>query len=170
MARQNANVSPHKMAPLIALLGQSLHSPLVKAWLAALPSTEPTTIDWSDEGEIHRFLQSKAAGVEIKHSDEGDIDTIFLMSEGKDGFAQFRGDLGEGLVFSSSPEDVMRALGKPSFRRPAGLGLLNLRHGEIMRYDYPEHSVAFQFREEGLGIEQVTLMTAATVPGRARAS
>lgn len=157
------------MAPLIALLGQPLQSPLVKAWLAGLPSTEPTTIDWSDEGEMHRFLQSKAAGVEIKHSDEGNIETIFLMSDGKDGFAQFRGDLGKGLAFSSSPEDVTRVLGKPSLHRPAGLGVLNRRHGEIMRYDYPEHSVAFQFREEGQGIETVILMIAATVPGRASA-
>lgn len=157
------------MAPLIALLGQPLESSPVKSWLADLPSTESTTIDWSDEGEIHRFLESKAAGVEIKQSDEGNIETIFLMSEGKDGFAQYRGELGHGLAFSSSPEDVMRALGKPSLHRPAGLGLFNRRHGQIMRYDYPDHSVAFQFRDEGQGIEQVTLMTAAAVPGRGRA-
>jgi hypothetical protein len=157
------------MAPLIELLGQPIQSSPVKSWLAGLPSTKPTTIDWSDEGEIHRFLESKAAGVAIKHSDEGNIETIFLMSEGKDGFAQYRGELGQGLAFSSSAEDVMRALGKPSLHRQAGLGLFNQRHGEIMRYDYPEHSVAFQFREECPGIQQVTLMTAATVPGRARA-
>jgi hypothetical protein len=141
----------------------------VKSWLARLPATESTTIDWSDEGETHRFLESKTAGVAIKHSDEGNIETIFLMSEGMDGFGQYRGELGHGLAFSSSPEDVMRALGNPSLQRPAGLGLFNQRHGEIMRYDYPEHSVAFQFRDEGQGIQQVTLMTAATVPGRARA-
>jgi hypothetical protein len=157
------------MAPLIALLGQPLQSSPVKSWLAGLPSVESSTIDWSDEGEIHRFLKSETAGVEIKHSDEGNIETIFLMSEGKDGFAQYRGELGHGLAFSSSPQDVVRALGKPSLHRPAGLGLFNQRHGEIIRYDYPEHSVAFQFRDDGQGIQHVTLMTAATVPGRARA-
>ena len=157
------------MAPLIALLGQPLQSSPVKSWLAGLPSTESTTIDWSDEGEIHRFLESKAAGVAIKHSDEGIVETIFLMSEGKEGFAQYRGGLGQGLAFSSSPDDVVRALGRPSLHRPAGLGLFNQRHGEIMRYDYPEYSVAFQFRDEGQGIQQVTLMTAAVVPGGSRA-
>jgi len=157
------------MAPLVALLGQPLQSASVKGWLATLPPTESATVDWSDEGEIHRFLESKAAGVAIKHSDEGNIQTIFLMSEGKDGFSQYRGELGHALVFSSSPDDVMRALGKPSLHRPASLGLFNQRTGEIMRHDYSAHSVHFQFRAGGQGIEQVTLMTAAAVPGRERA-
>jgi hypothetical protein len=157
------------MAPLVALLGQPLQSSSVKSWLAGLPSTESTTVDWSDEGESHRFLESKTAGVAIKHSDEDTIETIFLMSEGKDGFSQYRGDLGHGLAFSSSQEDVIRAFGKPSLHRQAGLGLFNQRTGEIMRFDYPGHSVHFQFRAEGQGIEQVTLMIASAVPGRTRA-
>ena len=151
------------MAPVLALLGQSLESPPVRSWLGSLPQVKANILDWSDEGEVHRYLESKAGGVAIKHSDEGKIEAIFLMSEGRDGFSQYRGDLGCGLTFLCSPDQLVRAFGEPSLHRPAADGLFNQRTGEIMRFDYPEYSIHFQFRADEPGIELITLMTSADV-------
>jgi hypothetical protein len=38
--------------------------------------------------------------------------------------------------------------------------------GELLRYDYPTHSVHIQFRADHDGIDLVTVMTARQVPGR----
>jgi hypothetical protein len=151
------------MAPVLALLGQSLQAPPVQSWLASLPDVKAEILDWSDEGEVHRYLESKPGGVAIKHSDEGKIEAIFLMSEGRDGFSQYRGDLGRGLTFSCSPDELVQTFGEPSLRRPAAVGLFNQRTGVIMRFDYPEHSIHFQFRADEPGIELITLMTSADV-------
>lgn len=112
-----------------------------------------------------RYLRSERDGVLIKCSSDGDILAIFLMSEGKDGFSQFEGALPGRLSFDSEPEEVLRAFGKPAYRRaPGKIGSVAV--GELLRFDLPDYSVHFQFRPDNEEMDLVTAMTAASVPGR----
>jgi len=112
-----------------------------------------------------QYLRSKADGLLVKLSDEGEILAVFLMSEGKDGFSQFRGGLPARLSFSSTPAEALKALGAPGYSKPAGK-VGSFAHGELLRFDRPRYSVHFQFRSDRGGIELVSAMTARCVPGR----
>jgi hypothetical protein len=54
------------------------------------------------------YLTSKTEGIDIYRTTGGTITTIFLMSEGKDEHSEYRGDLGHGLSFRSTLDDVLR--------------------------------------------------------------
>jgi hypothetical protein len=112
-----------------------------------------------------KYLRSPADGVQFKISAAGDIVAIFMMSDGKDGFSEFRGELPARLNFAAEPEDAVRALGPPALQRPeATYG--GHRLGPFLRFDLPTHSIHIQFRADHDGIDLVTAMTAREVPGR----
>src|SRR4051812_48191484 len=92
-----------RMTPLLEIVGKSVTSPEAKAALVRYPALEHEVEDLGpDEGlaPVH-YLRSEDDGLLIKLSDDGEIVTVFMMSEGKDGFAQFTGELPGGLAFSS---------------------------------------------------------------------
>ena len=158
------------MADLLKLLGMNVGSPEAKHALARFPSLHAEIEDLGPAQGIEavHYLRSEDDGLLIKCSPEGEIRAIFLMSEGHDGFEEFPGKLPGNLTFASSPADAMRAFGEPAFHRPAGrMGGLVL--GDLLRFDWPGHSVHFQFRGDGSGIELVTAMVAKSVPGRSHA-
>lgn len=154
------------MSRLLALLGKNVASPEAADALDRFPDLRAEVQDLPDEGiEPARYLRSEDDGLLIKCSLEGEIRTIFLMSEGKDGFSQFDGELPGHLTFDSTPEDAVRVFGEPAYRRAARrVGTIDT--GELLRFDWPGHSVHFQFRGDGEGIDLVTAMTAKSVPGR----
>lgn len=157
------------MADLLQLLGMNVASPEAKHALARFPSLRAEIEDLGPGQGLEpvHYLRSEDDGLLIKCSPEGEIRAIFLMSEGHDGFEAFPGKLPGNLTFESSPADAMRAFGKPAFHRPAGrMGGLQL--GDLLRFDWPGHSVHFQFRGDGSGIELVTAMVARSVPGRSQ--
>src|SRR4051812_12710569 len=152
---------------MLVILGKNVASPEAVAVLKRYPELEPETQDLAPEeglAPVH-YLRSEADGILIKISDEGEILTILLMSEGKDGFSQFAGPLPGQLGFSSTRADVLKALGAPAFIRPAGK-LGSFEHGELMRFDKPGYSLHVQFRSRGAGIELFTMMVPQLVPGR----
>src|SRR4051812_24803176 len=155
------------MTPLIEIAGKHVASPEAVEALAPYPALRPESDDF-DPGEgmtpVH-YLRSEADGLLIKLSAEGEILAIFLMSEGKDGFSQFQGEMPGQLPFTSQPADVLKKLGAPAFNRPPGM-IGSYRHGEFFRYDKPGYSVHFQFRGDRGGIELITAMAARAVPGR----
>ena len=158
------------MADLIALLGMNVSSPEAKHALARFPELRAEIEDLgAGQGmEPVHYLRSEDDGLLIKCSPDGEIRAIFLMSEGHDGFEEFPGKLPGNLTFESTPADALRAFGEPAFHRPAGrMGGLEL--GDLLRFDWPDHSVHFQFRADGSGIELVTAMVARSVPGRSHA-
>ena len=155
------------MSQLLSLLGKNVASPEAAGALARYPDlrAEVQELAPGERVEAVRYLRSEDDGLLIKCSMEGEIRTIFLMSEGKDGFTQFDGELPGHLTFESTPADAIRVFGEPAYRRAAGrVGNIDL--GELLRFDWPSHSVHFQFRGDGDGIELVTAMTAKSVPGR----
>lgn len=154
------------MNALIELLGRNVASPEAKAELARYPALRHEIEELGpDEGELTaRYLVSEGDGLRIKVSEEGEIVTIFLMSEGKEGFSQFSGELPAGLTFASTAADTLKALGAPGHSRPPGR-VGSFEHGALLRFDRPGYSVHFLFRKQQ-GIDLVTAIVASAVPGR----
>jgi hypothetical protein len=155
------------MSELFDLLGKDMADDEVKKTLALYPGLRPE-IDEPEPGDDSpplRYLRSERDGLLVKLSADGELLAVFLMSEGKDGFRQFRGPLPAQLTFDATAADVLRALGAPAYSRPpAKLGSLHV--GELLRFDRPTHSVHFQFRSGQAGIDLVSAMAARAVPGR----
>jgi len=155
---------------LLAILGKHVLSDEASRELARYPSLrrDSEVVEPGDGAPQVRYLRSESDGLLIKLSDEGEILAILLMSEGKDGFSQFRGELPARLSFSSAPGDALRALGAPGYSKPAGR-LGSFAHGELLRFDRPGYSLNFQFKSDNRGIDLVSAMTARSVPGRSQA-
>ena len=155
------------MTTLLDLLGTNVASEEARRVLARFPGIRSEIEDLGPGSSIApaRYLRSEDDGVLIKCSPEGDVNAIFLMSEGKDGFEQYDGPLPGQLTFESTPPDAIRALGPPAYRRQARrIGSVDV--GELLRFDTADRSIHFQFRGDGPGVDLVTVMTAKSVPGR----
>jgi hypothetical protein len=148
------------------ILGKGATSAEAAEVLAAYPNLRSFAEDLGPGEEPVRYLANEADGLRLKLAGDGTILTIFLMGEGKDGYTQFRGELPGGLTFGSTRVDALRTFGAPAYFRAAGK-LGSFQVGELMRFDRPTHSLHLQFRADGAGIELVTVMSAAAVPGRA---
>lgn len=153
------------MATLLELLGKNIASPEATEALARYPALRAEEGGGTAPDEDVRYLRSAADGLQIKLSADGEILALFMMSEGKDGCSEFRGELPGRLNFAAEPEDAIRALGVPASRRPAST-YGEYRLGELLRFDWPECSVHVQFRADHDGIDLVTVMPARLVPGR----
>jgi hypothetical protein len=158
------------MSNLLETLGRNIAEPEVAKRLAEYPGLRPEEGGPAPEDATKsvRYLRSVADGLLVKLSEDGDILALFMMSGGKDGFSEFRGELPGRLNFAAEPEEAIRALGEPAMRRPeATYG--GHRLGELLRFDWPAYSVHVQFRADHDGIDLVTAMTARQVPGRSHA-
>src|SRR4051812_45237242 len=131
---------------LLDLLGKKVASPEGAALLVRYPALQAESDDDepTEGGEPIHYLKSESDGLLIKVSDEGTVLTIFLMSEGKDGFSQFKGPLPGELSFSSTRRQVVQAMGAPAYIRPPGR-IGSFVQGELLRFDKPGYSLHFQF-------------------------
>ena len=153
------------MTALIDLVGKNVASADAQAELENYPSLRSDVQGIAGSEEAVHYLRSEREGLLIKCTPDGEIRAIFLMSEGKDGFSEFEGDMPGGLTFCSTPEEAEQVFGEPASRQEARrIGGLEL--GELLRFDWPQHSIHFQFRGDGTGIDLITAMTARSVPGR----
>ena len=155
------------MTPLLDILGKNIAAPEVAARLNAYPALRPEAGVESQDHRIGsvKYLRSARDGLLIKLSEDGEVLAVFMLSDGKDGSSEFRGELPGRLHFAAEPSDAIRALGPPALRRPpATYG--GQRLGELLRFDRPEMSLHIQFRPDDDGIDLVTAMVARQVPGR----
>lgn len=159
------------MGTILDLLGKNVAAPESMKRLAAYPGLRPEAAGASpnDPLEAVSYLRSERDGLLVKLSLEGEILAIFMMSDGKDGCSEFRGELPGKLNFAAEPEDAIRALGPPAVRRPEST-YGGHRLGEFLRFDRPDHSLHIQFRADHDGIDLVTAMVARMVPGRSHAT
>ena len=159
------------MSDLLTLLGRNVAEPEVAKRLAEYPGLRPYDGGASPDENVQAvsYLGSRAGGLLVKLSGDGEILALFMMSDGKDGFAEFRGELPGRLNFAAEPEEAIRALGPPASRRPAA-SYGGYRLGELLRFDRPAHSVHIQFRADHDGIDLVTATIARQVPGRSHAA
>jgi hypothetical protein len=151
------------MEALVALVGQPVEAPAVRALIASerlQSSTEPDL----EEGEPARsHLFSPGGGFEFTHT-LGRINTLFVYVRPAGGNAAVSGTLIHGLSARSTRTDVRRKLGTPSrsgeARTVAPLG----RFGAHDRFDSEHVCVHFQYTEPDEQIELITVLTADTAP------
>jgi hypothetical protein len=155
------------MTQLLDLLGKHVSSPEATTELARYPGLKPEAEDVESEDGVDPvyYLRSEPDGLLITVSADGHIRTIFLMSEGREGFSQFQGELPANLTFAAKASDALKALGAPAYNRPPGR-IGTLQHGELLRFDLPNYSLHLLFRAGGAGIELITAKTPQSVPGR----
>lgn len=157
------------MSAILELLGRNLAAPEAAQRLADYPGLRPEEGGSpAVDGEAVKYLRSARDGLLIKIAADGEILALFMMSDGKDGCSEFRGELPGKLNFAAEPEDAIRALGPPALRRPAAT-FGEHRLGEFLRFDRPGFSLHIQFRADHDGIDLVTAMIARQVPGRSHA-
>src|SRR5438045_3588847 len=113
--------APRSMGSLLDLLGRNVAEPVVAKRLAAYPGLQPEHGGGvgNDATQAAWYLRSAADGLLIKLSADREILAIFMMSDGKEGFSEFRGELPGRLNFAAEPEDAIRVLGPPALRRAA---------------------------------------------------
>lgn len=144
---------------LSTLIGSNVASQTAQSLLRPFANLEPSVFDLAGDENLppEYFLSNRSAGIQIRHSKDGNIDVVFLFSEGKDDFEEYKGSLCEGVTFASAPNDIRKVFGEPQWSRPPrtipGLGAV----GETWRYELSECNLHFQFRENGFGIDQITL-------------
>lgn len=95
-----------------------------------------------------RYRISRIRGFEIKYGPDRVVETIFLKSFGRNGYAQFAGKLPNGIKFGDPTEKVHAALGKPTRSGSLGVSVPGVFEGWD-RYEYPRHRVHFSYAEDG---------------------
>lgn len=147
------------ISTLCGLIGSNVSSQEAIAVLSGFQNLQSSVVDLAaDEGQSPEyFLSDRLAGIQIRHSEAGEIEDIYLFSEGKDRFAQFKGELCGGLTFSSTARQVKLVFGEPQWSRPPREIPVFGAIGESLKYWLENCTVHFQFRVAGDGILQITL-------------
>jgi hypothetical protein len=147
---------------LLALVGQPLDAPAVRAILDGEPLTaEPLADRYSPE----RTLSNKPAGYEIRYRKgrkgrPDRIEVVFLYLEPRDGYSAFQGELSSGLSPTDDRSAVAAKLGAASrsgAADPAG-------EWPWERYDSARVCVHLGYGQRGVGLRMITLMAPDIAP------
>jgi len=136
--------------PLVIALGNNMDASNVKNIISRFGLIE-------DADYQPTYYENKNTGIAVNF-ECAKVAAIFLFSEGKDGFSQYKGKLVNDLTFDSGEDDVLSLMGKPSMTGAPQHGSLSVIHGGWIRYDYPDFSIHFSFTVGVKKIELVTLM------------
>ncbi|HEY9199450.1 MAG TPA: hypothetical protein VIR60_08790 [Gammaproteobacteria bacterium] len=116
---------------LAALMGLCIGEPALRVGLLR-EQVDISKCPPLPEGEYRTYLEMPDQGVSLVFTDEAMFlgkgqqaigsgplffSGLFLYSQGKDGYDQFRGQLPEGLEFADSRATVLAKLGEPSWQR-----------------------------------------------------
>jgi hypothetical protein len=151
------------MDSLVALVGQPIDAPAVRALVASERLQSSTEPDMEEGEPVRSHLSSPAGGFEFTHT-LGRINTLFVYVRPAGGNAAFRGTLIHGLSARSTRADVRTKLGTPSRSGDAQTITLLGRFGAHDRFDSKDLCVHFQYTEPDERIEVITVMTADTAP------
>jgi hypothetical protein len=103
------------------------------------------------------YLNAKTAGISFALEKDGSVRTVFLYSQGFEGFAQYLGSLPAGLTFSSSRVDARAAMGSPVMSgEPGGIGLMAIEYA-FDRFEHDNRYVHFQYTKGDDAILLVTI-------------
>lgn len=146
------------MDQLFEILGKPVDSPESRAALDEFELTRwDTGADGDEEDDVS--LVDPAQGIEVQHTPDGVIQSIFLFSHGHQGFARFSRSLSRNLTFQSTRADVREQFGEPDLSGAPTTGTLLGDSGPWDRYTLPGGYIHFQFRFDRDAIQLVTLMT-----------
>jgi hypothetical protein len=141
------------MDELISLIGQTMDSPAVQAFLKdrSLSRSKP-----GDAYDPKRYLKSTAEGYSIRHrkGKRGKIDYLWLHLEPPEGYLPFRGPLSRGLRADLGQDEVRQLWGEPSRSGDSD------KDGKWLwdRFDSEAVCVHIGYAPGGVGIRMITLM------------
>ena len=105
-------------ATLSSMLGKNIRGDEIQKWLSEIGDSPE--IDKYDDCFYYSFKQK---GVSLRFDTTEALTTVFLYSEGADGFRQYQGELPFKLSFVLSRKEIESFLGKPD--KSGGEGVIN---------------------------------------------
>ena len=150
---------------IITILGRDINGNDVRDFLTAIQEAPEVTPDEEMGRTYYTFPQS---GLALEVDDADEVTTVFLYSEGYEGYRQFRGVMPRSLSWGDSREAVRGRLGQPSLSGDGGEALFSLGiSSPFDRYDYHDYSLHVRYADDAGAIQLLTLMTPQATPGRA---
>jgi hypothetical protein len=131
------------------------------SWLGADPLTLPIYTECFDGAAVKimgesAYLNAKRAGISLALTREHKVQTVFLYSEGVEGFTAYVRALPAGLTLASNRADVRAALGEAAMSaEPGGIGLMAIAFG-FDRFEADDHYLHFEYLPGEGGIRLVT--------------
>ena len=110
------------------------------------------------------YLKLPASGLSFSAEADGRVDTIFLHSDGHEGYRGFDGSVPDALSFADDREAVRRRLGEPS---ASGGGRIIPFLGKAPiwdRFDGAQYSLHVSYGDDGGPIELITVMLPEAIP------
>ena len=142
-----------KPIPIESLLGKAINDPEVQSLIKdAANDMHMTTFAIEDT----YYYSSKTKGISLLFNKEDRIKTIFLYSEGRDGYKQYSGPIPRGFQFADTRATVNKKLGLPARSGGGDDGPLG-RVPIWDKYRFSKYAMHFQYRPAGT-IELITLM------------
>ncbi len=131
-------------------------------WVGADPFTLPIYAERFD-GAVAEimgespYINAKDAGISFALTRKHLVETVFLYSEGFEGFSAYTGALPMGLSFANSRTEVRTALGEPVRSGEAGgIGLMAIEHSWD-RFEADALYLHIQYQAGDAGILLITI-------------
>lgn len=131
------------------VLGKSLQK--LRELLDISEAGERTDVDGCDEHWVFR-----KSGLAAKLTN-GHVTSVFLYSDGYEGFAGFQGDTG-GIRLDSSKQVIRFKFGYPTRHREGQTAPVLGTVPNFDRYDYEDYSLHFQYDETGARMRMLTIL------------
>jgi len=144
-----------KRAPFAieSLLGKSVNDDKVHDFI----KDSPDDVKMSSFPDLDAYYYTiKKQGVSLMFNGKDRLTTIFLYSEGVDGYKQFAGMIPHGLRFADTRSDVTKKLGLPA-RSGGGVDSLLGKIPIWDKYHFSVYSLHVSYRPTGT-IDLITLM------------
>jgi hypothetical protein len=103
------------------------------------------------------YLNAKAAGISFALTRGGKVETVFLYSQGFEGFSAYGGALPNGLSLASSRAEVRTALGDPVMSgEKGGVGLMAIEFS-FDRFEDGKNYMNFQYLPGDKGVNLLVI-------------
>jgi hypothetical protein len=134
----------------------------VISWLGTDPFSLPVYSECFDDAGIEimgesPYINAKGAGISFALTQERRIKTVFLYSQGFEGFSAYAGALPLGLTLNSSRAEVRAAMGDPAMSgEKGGVGIMTLDFS-FDRFEKGEHYLNFRYLAGDKAIQLIVI-------------
>ena len=124
------------------------------------------------EGKIENIedrvsVEYKTLGISFNFSTPNTtVTSIFIYSEGKDGYTQYSGEIPNDVKFNLSQKDIKKKLGEP---RRSGGNYEDKLFGYTAPWDsyyFDNYTMHVTYKKDTNSIDMITIMTPDATPGR----
>ncbi|WP_432263428.1 hypothetical protein [Cupriavidus sp. TMH.W2] len=107
--------------------------------------------------DVQLYVEAKSLGFQARCNAGGEVQTIILKACGEIGFGRYPWLLADGIDISASLEAVEAVFGLQHSRRESGVKPVLGHVGIAIRYDFPAHSIHFEFDPATRRLRMVTI-------------